>query len=98
MKLTKKWLAACLAAGSILLAAIAINARASAREIVAEITWKLSAVTTFFLGSITQGAQDGMRYLNENSMGVSALCAIIGLAFSIYFQWKSSKKKQDDEE
>lgn len=97
MKRTKRWLAALLAAGTILLAAIAINARASVKEIFFECMWKISTVMAFFLGSISTGAEEGMRYLNNNSMGVSALCAIIGLAFSIYFQWKSSNKPKDEE-
>lgn len=97
IKLTKRWWASLCLLGAMVLAAVLINAKASFKEICAEITWKLSTVMTFLLGYLGTGAEEGMRYLNNNSLGISALCGIIGLAFSVYFQWKSSNKPKDEE-
>lgn len=96
MKITRKTITIFCSFIVMLVAAILINLKASTKEIVAEVTWKLSAALTLLLESLGHGASSGMDYLNTNAGGVGALCTIIGLGFSIYFQYKRSKNKDDD--
>lgn len=81
-----------IAAIAMVTTAIIVWRRNTIQETIAELSWRASAVLSFVLTWLGESASHGMGYLNNNSSGVAALCSIIGLGFSIYFQIRNSKK------
>ena len=81
-----------IAALSLVVTAIIVWRRNTLQETIAELSWRASAVLSFVLTWLGQGASDGMTFLNHNAQGVSALASLVGLGFSIYFQIRNSKK------
>lgn len=79
------------AVSAVTLAAIAWR-RNTIQESIAELSWRASAVLSFVLAWAGEGASSSMGYLDKHSSGVVALCTIIGLGFSTYFQMRNNKK------
>jgi len=88
--------AAVTAAVALIVAAIMIDWKSSSVKAVAtELLWKMSAIFTFVASLLGDTAHAGMRYLNENALGVGAICTILGLIANIYYMHKASKKPKE---
>jgi len=81
---------------SLVIAAIMIDWKSSSvKAVTSELLWKMSAIFTLFASWVGDGAHAGMAYLSNNSMGIGALCTILGLIANIYYMHKASKKPKE---
>jgi len=88
--------AAVTAAVALIVAAIMIDWKSSSvKAVTSELLWKMSAIFTLFASWVGDGAHAGMAYLSNNSMGIGALCTILGLIANIYYMHKASKKPKE---
>lgn len=79
-------------------AAIAVNWRASLREVATEVMYKASFLFTILASWAGEGAHEGMKYLNNNAAGVGVLLTAVGVVANIYYMHKGSKVKEEDKE
>ena len=86
---------------TVLISAILITTKAHWKVWTSEAVWKFSTAISLCIAWVHKTAGDGaaetMGYLNANAQGVTALVAIIGLLFNIYYQMKHPKKTEGEE-
>lgn len=94
MKVDKRWATAFLFC-TILISALAISFKDNWKVWASEATWKISTLVSLVVAWIRDAAPSTMGYFNENSDGIFAMVAVIGLVVNIYFKFKHPKEDQD---
>ena len=92
-EVSRKWLVSLFSLLGLIAAAVLINTKSHWKVWVSDVWWKVWAVITVWAGAAGSAASEGLTVLGSHSLGIGALCTIIGVVVNVFYTIKNGGQK-----